>query len=166
MTASLAVRPATVRPVSLVLTAAVYEQILVHALDGYPLEACGLLVGTVDRPRSNVDAPPASAPRDEVVRVTRFVPSANLAASALVYTIDPKIHLRAERDADDDGLAIVGVMHSHTHTDPFPSPTDVRQAPDPSWHYVIVSLRDPAPALRSYRIEAETVTELAVTILA
>ena len=149
---------------SLVLTAAVYEQMLVHALDGYPLEACGLLVGTIDPPSGDADATPASSQRSEVVRVTRFVPSANLAASALVYTIDPKVHLRAERDADDDGLTVVGVMHSHTHTDPFPSPTDVRQAPDPSWHYVIVSLRDPAPALRSYRIVAETVTEAAVTV--
>lgn len=151
---------------SLVLTAAVYEQMLVHALDGYPLEACGLLVGTVERPSGDPDATPESNQRGEVVRVTRFVPSANLAASALVYMIDPKIHLRAEREADDDGLAVVGVMHSHTHTDPFPSPTDVRQAPDPSWHYLIVSLRDPAPALRSYRIVAETVIEAAVSVSA
>ena len=32
-------------------------------------------------------------------------------------------------------------MHSHTHTDAYPSPTDVAQAPDPTWHYVIVSLQ-------------------------
>ena len=140
--------------VTLVFSAAVYEHIVAHALDGYPLEACGLLVGTVDP----VD------PDVPIVRVVRFVPSDNLAASAMVYTIDPKTHLRAERDADDDGLAVVGVMHSHTHTDPYPSPTDVRQAPDPSWQYVIVSLRDPAPALRSYRIDGGMVTEEPVRI--
>ena len=44
-----------------------------------------------------------------------------------------------------DGLEIIGVMHCHTHTDAYPSPTDVAQAPDPAWHYVIVSLRDEAP---------------------
>ena len=55
-----------------------------------------------------------------------------------VYTIDPKDHLLAERDADDRDLEIIGVVHSHTHTEPYPSPTDVAQAPDPSWHYVIV----------------------------
>ena len=137
--------------VTLVLTAAVYEQILVHALDGYPLEACGLLVGE-DRAGDVISDGSHG-------RIVRFVPSANVAASAMVYTIDPKVHLRADREADDDGLAVLGVMHSHTHTDPFPSPTDVRQAPDPSWHYVIVSLRDPAPALRSYRIAAGIVTE-------
>ena len=58
-----------------------------------------------------------------------------------MYTIDPKDHLRAERDAEDRGLEIIGVVHSHTHTEAYPSPTDVAQAPDPGWHYVIVSLK-------------------------
>ena len=129
---------------------AVLDEMIDHALDGYPLEACGLLVG--------------STADDGNTRVVRLVRSANLAASALVYTIDPKVHLRAERDADDEGLAVVGVMHSHTHTDPFPSPTDVSSAPDPTWQYVIVSLRDASPSLRSYRIVDGIVTEEPVVI--
>ena len=44
------------------------------------------------------------------------------------------------------------MVHSHTHTEPYPSPTDVAQAPDPAWHYVIVSFRQGTPVLRSYRI--------------
>ena len=81
-----------------------------------------------------------------------FYPCRNLAASARVYTIDPHDHLRAEDDADDRGLEINGVVHSHTHSEPYPSPTDVAQAPDPSWHYVIVSLKREVPEVRSYRI--------------
>ena len=42
-------------------------------------------------------------------------------------------------------MEIIGVFHSHTHTDAYPSPTDVAQAPDPDWHYVLVSLRDTHP---------------------
>jgi proteasome lid subunit RPN8/RPN11 len=68
-----------------------------------------------------------------------------------VYEVDPRDHLRADRDAEDRGLQIIGVVHSHTHTDAYPSPTDIAQAPDPSWHYVVVSLRD-EPVGRSYRI--------------
>ena len=105
-----------------------------HAYDGYPLEACGLLVGQRRPGRS------ASSP------------ARNEAASARVYTIPRKELLRAERDAEDDGLEIIGVFHSHTHTEPYPSPTDVAQAPDPGWHYVIVSLKREAPETRSYRI--------------
>jgi [CysO sulfur-carrier protein]-S-L-cysteine hydrolase len=119
-----------------------YHQMVAHAYDGLPLEACGLLAG---RPG-----------RDEV---SVFYPCANAEASSRVYTVDPKDHLRADRDAEDRGLEIIGVMHSHTHTEAYPSPTDVAQAPDPAWHYVIVSLRQPEPVLRSYRIVDGNITE-------
>jgi len=56
-------------------------------------------------------------------------------------------------------------MHSHTHTDAFPSPTDVRQAPDPTWHYVIVSLKYDLPVLRSYRIVEGEIAEEPVTVV-
>ncbi len=57
------------------------------------------------------------------------------------------------------------MVHSHTHTEPYPSPTDVAQAPDPAWHYVIVSLRAEAPVLRSYRIVDGTIAEEPVSVL-
>ena len=99
-------------------------------------------------------------------RVARFYPCRNAAASARVYTIDPHDHLRAERDAEDHGWEVLGVVHSHTHTAAYPSPTDVAQAPDPGWHYAIVSLRDDAdPSLRSYRIVDGDVTEEAVAVV-
>jgi [CysO sulfur-carrier protein]-S-L-cysteine hydrolase len=82
-----------------------------------------------------------------------------------VYTLDPRDHLRAERDAEGRGLEILGVMHSHTHTEAYPSPTDVEQAPDPTWHYVIVSLRAEAPVVRSYRIVDGAITEERVALL-
>jgi len=82
-----------------------------------------------------------------------------VAASARLYTVDPKEHLRADRAAEAEGLAIIGVFHSHTHTDAYPSPTDVAQAPDPTWHYVLVSLRDLLPTVRSYRIVDGVVEE-------
>lgn len=127
----------------------IWLEIVGHAYDGLPDEACGLL---------------AAAPGSGDVEV--FYPCSNLAASSRVYTVDPKDHLRADRDAEDRGLEIVGVVHSHTHTDAYPSPTDVAQAPDPGWHYAIVSLRDLAPTLRSYRIVDGTVEEEPVSLLA
>lgn len=128
----------------LLLSTAIHTELLAHAIRGLPLEACGLLVGD---------------PADRSGAVERFVPCRNVAGSASLYTVDPVDHLRADREAEDDGLAIVGVMHSHTHTDPYPSPTDVSSAPDPDWHYVIVSLRDDEPMLRSYRILDGTILE-------
>ena len=120
----------------------VYEVMVAHALDGLPLEACGLL---------------ATLPGDGVVRAV--YPCRNAAESARLYEVHPLDHLRADRDAEGRGLQIAGVYHSHTHTDAYPSPTDVAQAPDPEWHYVVVSLRDDEPMVRSYRIVDGLVTE-------
>jgi proteasome lid subunit RPN8/RPN11 len=125
-----------------------HAQMVAHAYDGLPDEACGLLAG---RPGQST--------------ATVFYPCRNAAESSRVYTVDPKDHLRAERDAEDRGMEIIGVMHSHTHTEAYPSPTDVAQAPDPGWHYVIVSLRLEAPVLRSYRIADGAVTEEPVGLL-
>ena len=127
---------------TLALTTDVAAQISALAYDCYPEEACGLIAGV-----------PGSS------SVTRFYPCRNVAASTRVYSIEPREHLRAERDAEDAGLEIIGVVHSHTHTEPYPSPTDVAQAPDPGWHYVIVSLKRDAPEMRSYRIVDEAITE-------
>ncbi len=57
-----------------------------------------------------------------------------------------------------------GVVHSHTHSEPYPSPTDITQAPDPSWQYVIVSLKRESPEIRSYRILEGAVTEEVIRI--
>jgi proteasome lid subunit RPN8/RPN11 len=81
-----------------------------------------------------------------------FHPCRNAAQSSRIYAIDGKDLLRIDRATEAAGLQVQGVMHSHTHTDAHPSPTDVEQAPDPAWHYVIVSLRQDAPVLRGYRI--------------
>jgi proteasome lid subunit RPN8/RPN11 len=58
----------------------------------------------------------------------------------------------------------MGVFHSHTHTDAYPSPTDVAQALDPGWHYVLVSLRDTYPVVRSYLIVDGVITEEPVEV--
>ena len=88
-----------------------------------------------------------------------------MADSAKVYEIDPGVLLRAFRRADEEGIDVLGVFHSHTHSEAYPSPTDVRQAPDPSWHYVIVSLRDSPAELLSYRVVNEVVTPEPVRFL-
>ncbi len=120
---------------------------IAQAYDCYPEEACGLLIG---RPGSN--------------NVVRFVACANTTQSGKVYTIEPKAMLRAEREAEAEGMEIIGVMHSHTHTEPYPSQTDVNQAVDPLWHYIIVSLKREAPEVRSYLLAHGTIVEEAIAV--
>jgi proteasome lid subunit RPN8/RPN11 len=124
----------------------VYQRMVGHCYDGLPLEACGLLAGEPGTDKASA-----------------CYPTRNEAKSARVYAIGLD-YARAEDDADAKGLRILGVFHSHTHTDAYPSPTDVAQAVDPGWHYVIVSLRDIAPVVRSYRIVDGKIAEEPVVL--
>lgn len=144
--------PVTFAAPTLRLTVGQYRTVVAHCYDGLPDEACGMLAGPVDA---------HGVPTGEV---TAVYPCANADASARTYTVEPRDLLHAMRDADDRGEALVGVWHSHTHTDAYPSTTDVRQAVDPSWCYVLVSLRHAEPTLRAYRIRAGEIAEVAVEL--
>ena len=131
------------------LAARHHLQMVGHCLDGLPLEACGLLAGPWRDPSGLIGA---------------CYPCRNDAASAKLYTVNPQDFLRADRDAQRRGWDIVGVFHSHTHTEAYPSPTDVAQAVDPDWHYVLVSFKDGAPVVRSYRIVDGVIAEEPVVV--
>jgi proteasome lid subunit RPN8/RPN11 len=126
------------------------DQMVAHALEGYPLEACGLLAGVV--------------PEEGTARVVSVHPADNTTRSARIYEVEPRAMLRADREAEAAGGQLVGVYHSHTHTDAKPSPTDIAQAPDPGWHYVLVSLRDVHPSVRSWEIKDGKIEEEVVVV--
>ncbi len=141
------------------LTGEQYRRIVAHCYDadrdptsGLLYEACGLLAGPVtgdDEPTGVVSAVYACT---------------NAEASARTYTVDSRDLIKAMRDAERRGDQLIGVFHSHTHTDAYPSPTDVEQAMEPGWVYVIVSLRDGAPVLRAYRIRDARIAECQVVL--
>jgi len=130
-----------------------YRAIVGHCLDGLPDEACGMLSG------------PLGPDGDPTGEISGVHPARNADASARTYTVEPRDLLRAMREAEGRGHEIVGVWHSHTHTDAYPSATDVRQAVDPAWLYVLVSLRHGEPALRAYRIRDGAIAEVGVSLV-
>ena len=134
------------------LTAAQHGEIVAQCFDGLPDEACGLLGGPLDDD---------GEPTGEVASV---FPCRNADASARTYTVDSRDLIKAMRAAEERGDELVAVWHSHTHTDAYPSDTDVRQAVEPAWMYVIVSLKHADPVLRAYRIRDSAIAEVDVTI--
>jgi proteasome lid subunit RPN8/RPN11 len=130
----------------LTLSSAQRDAMVATCLRALPNEGCGLLLGHADG--TTVDV----------------VPSVNVADSAKVYEIDSKVLLRTYRRADDEGLEVIGVFHSHTHSEAYPSPTDIGQAPDPTWHYVLVSLSTVPSVIRSFQINNGDVAEEPVNV--
>jgi proteasome lid subunit RPN8/RPN11 len=139
---------------TLVLSVAQHDAIVAHCYDGLPDEACGLLAGPM-----TPDLEPTGA-------VTEVYPCTNADASARTYTVDSRDLLRAMRDAEAHDVELIGVWHSHTHTDAYPSDTDVRQAMEPGWVYVLVSLKHAEPVVRAYRIRDGQIAEVRVDVMA
>ena len=104
-----------------IVPASVLHDIAAHARRAAPDECCGLLVGTG-------------------ARIESAHPARNLRRSPTRYLVDPADHFAAIRSARQAGLAVVGAYHSHPASAASPSPTDEREATDPDFLYLIVSL--------------------------
>lgn len=128
------------------------DQILAHARQDHPDEACGVIAGI-----AGSDTP------------TRFIPMINAARSPTFYEFDSADLLKLYRDLDTNDEDPVVIYHSHTATEAYPSRTDVAYAAEPFAHYVLISTRETGNQdgpfeIRSYRIVEGVITEEEIVI--
>ena len=124
----------------MVIPSGVRDEIVAHAREGLPNEACGILAG-----------------RDG--RVERFFPAEPDEPSPYYYRISAPDQIRIMNEIDDAGLDLVGIYHSHVSSPAYPSRTDAEQAFWPDAVYVIVSLAGGGAELRGFRIADTAVDE-------
>ena len=86
-----------------------------HLEAGYPLEACGLLIGRIDA--GAYSAREFRPMRNTVVDRARDR-----------YQLDPREQLAVQRDAHGRGLEIIGIVHSHPDHPARPSQFDTDRA--------------------------------------
>ena len=135
------------------LTKDQYARIVAQGFGGKPLEICGLLAGRKEG-------------EDTVVGEIYPVESDDKAETT--YSMNARDYMSAERAAREAGMELVGIYHTHPATQPYPSPTDVKQAhwgdtddlTFPGYAYLIVSLRDVKnPEARSFKIGGRRIPE-------
>lgn len=90
------------------------QALVTHALEGYPFEACGVLLAARTDPHRAVRAVRALNREAEIPRVR--------------YQIAPAELIGIQRDARREGLEIIGYYHSHPDHPARPSETDRRIA--------------------------------------
>jgi proteasome lid subunit RPN8/RPN11 len=110
-----------------------------HGIAAYPDESCGALLG----------------PRDGVVTVAAPIDNSTSLERRRRFLIGPDDYRRAERQAADAGLQVVGFYHSHPDHPAEPSAFDLEHA-WPNLSYAIVSVRrGAARELRSWRLRPD-----------
>lgn len=125
----------------------IYDDLIVHARRGFPLEVCGILGGTGDT-------------------VSLACPMANVDASNEHFMMDPPEQFRVVKALRAKGLSMLAIYHSHPEAPARPSQEDIRLALTPGVSYLIVSLSNPEqPDLKSFRIEGQSVTPEEIEII-
>lgn len=128
------------------------------AVDAYPEECCGLLVGT-----KNVGN------QLRTTRVTCVVPTVNLLETDNLclrdrFWIDPKARIALTRFLRGSQEEIVGHYHSHPNGQNTPSCTDLSMVFEPNLIWVIVAiLQSRVTVVNAYCITRTTVQRIQIT---
>ena len=128
------------------ITDSVVRAIIEHAEGEAPNEACGYL-----------------AEQNGVI--VRHYALTNLDKAADHYSMDPKEQFAAIKDIRGRELQLAAVYHSHPETPARPSAEDIRLAYDPEISYLIISLAESAPGIKSFKIRSDTVSPEEIEIV-
>ena len=118
----------------------VYEKMVEHSLAEMPLEACGYL-GLKDG------------------AITTCYKMTNTDSAGDHFTMDPKEQFAVTKESRNKGEKLAVVYHSHPESPSRPSEEDKKLAYDSSVSYVIISLADKEPVVKSFLIKDGDVTE-------
>ena len=120
------------------------QSIQTHAEKTYPEECCGLLLGEFkDDAKTVVEVVPTENSWDK--ESANVFPEINRSAQRKLsrrnrFSIAPQVMLKAQKDARDRNLNIIGIYHSHTDHPAIPSEFD-RMIAWSQYSYVIVSVQ-------------------------
>src|SRR5690349_1325521 len=101
----------------------IHQAVIAHAIEGFPLEVCGILSGV-----------------DGVV--LGHHPMTNTDQSNEHFMMDPKEQFTVVRELRRKGWDMVAIYHSHPESPARPSQEDIRLALTPHVSHLIVSVED------------------------
>jgi proteasome lid subunit RPN8/RPN11 len=113
------------------IPAELFQRMIAHAQQEFPLECCGLLAGTGDT-------------------ASRLFSMRNELSSPFAYSADPRDLLSAHREMRAGGIGIVAIYHSHPHTEAKPSRRDLAENFYGDVPRIIVSLAGAAPVVKCF----------------
>jgi proteasome lid subunit RPN8/RPN11 len=121
------------------LTQEIVDSFVSHGEKDYPNECCGFILGHF---------------RDEKSVGIEYLPVANVKQKNRKrrFLIDPLAYQKAEDKADELGLSVISIVHSHPDHPDRPSDFD-RDHAWPGFSYIIISVKDgEAISYRSWQL--------------
>ncbi len=105
-----------------------WQEMLRHAESTFPNECCGAMLGVIDGDKKTVK---------------RAVPLENAHAGPQQerYELRPEDLLRADREARQAGMDLIGIFHSHPDCDAYFSQTDLKNS-CPWYSFVVLSIKN------------------------
>ena len=130
----------------LVLTEAQRQILSTEAVNKKPNECCALLFGKKE---------------NDKIRVNEIFIAENIEKSPVNFTISNEQLIQGYKMAEDKGLEVIGIFHSHPDSDPYPSDTDKKFMVINPVPWVIFSLL--TKEFKAYLFESELITISVVT---
>ena len=106
-----------------------WREMVNHAQAAYPNECCGAMIGTIDGDNKTVAL--CAGARQRLRRVRRRAR----------YELRPEDLLRADREARERKLDLIGIYHSHPDCDAYFSETDLKNS-CPWYSFVVLSIQN------------------------
>ena len=101
-----------------------WAKMVSHVESTYPKEGCGVLLGADERATQAVPLPNSyTGPQEDF------------------FVLDPQDLARADREAREAGLGIIGIFHSHPDCDAYFSKRDLEHS-CPWYSYVVLSVKN------------------------
>ena len=127
-----------------------FDEIVKYCKSGLPYESCGLLGGVIEGDKKIVK---------KVYLLT------NIDESPEHFSMEPKEQFAAVKDMRVNNFVMLGNFHSHPNSPSRMSEEDKRLAFDTKLSYLILSLAEDEPILKSFNIDKEkNVTEEEIVI--
>jgi proteasome lid subunit RPN8/RPN11 len=118
------------------------DEMIEDAVKTFPDECCGFLFGKED-------------PASRTVAKIQVVNNAKEGDKRRRFVISAKDYLKAEQFAEENGLELIGVYHSHPNHPAIPSEHD-RAAAQPFFSYIILSVMNSEfDHVRSWRLNEQ-----------
>lgn len=137
------------------LTEEQYCDIVNHAKNDYPKEACGILAGKV-----------YSEQNQSIKKITKVYKMVNTSDNPeICYFMKPEEQLKVFKETRQLEIEMIGIYHSHSKSPAYPSQRDCEMAFYPEASYVIVSLQDfHKPEVRAFEIIESKIEEERILI--